>query len=71
MKPVSSNPRPFGLESSTLPLSHCAPKIKPDVISAVATSLKGNAYADLYSGSRDLSFDIISSKITEKASNKA
>ena len=23
--PVSSNPRPLGLQSSTLPLSHCAP----------------------------------------------
>ena len=25
MRPVTLNPRPFGLESSTLPLSNCAP----------------------------------------------
>ena len=28
MTPVRLNPRPFGLESSTLPLSHCAPSKK-------------------------------------------
>ena len=34
MRPVRLKPRPLGLESSTLPLSHCAPSLRILNISA-------------------------------------